>query len=117
MSIRFIVRMTHWLNAIALFVLIPSGLRIFRAFPSFGPKIPQEDLLAVPPAADHRQRIGGRAAMALYLYVDLRGLGARCIWLINSSAATTSKSCSRGKTFPASGLWRGIISSSALSPR
>jgi len=46
----FIVRLTHWLNAIALFVLIPSGLRIFRAFPSFGPKIPQENLLRVPPA-------------------------------------------------------------------
>src|SRR5438105_9267105 len=46
----FVVRLTHWLNAIALFVLIPSGLRIFRAFPSFGPKIPQENLLAVPAA-------------------------------------------------------------------
>ena len=46
----FMVRFTHWLNAISLFVLIASGLRIFAAFPSFGPKIPQDDLFAVPPA-------------------------------------------------------------------
>jgi len=32
----FIVRLAHWLNAISLFVLIASGLRIFRAFASFG---------------------------------------------------------------------------------
>ena len=46
----FVVRLTHWLNAIALFVLVPSGLRIFTAFPGFGPKIPQENLLKVPGA-------------------------------------------------------------------
>jgi Ni/Fe-hydrogenase b-type cytochrome subunit len=39
----FIVRLAHWLNAVALFVMITSGLRIFRAFPSFGPKIPQQN--------------------------------------------------------------------------
>lgn len=44
----YVVRMAHWLNAISLFVLIGSGLRIFRAFPSFGPKIEQHDLLDVP---------------------------------------------------------------------
>ena len=32
----FIVRAAHWLNAVSLFVLIASGLRIFRAFASFG---------------------------------------------------------------------------------
>ena len=41
----FIVRLCHWINAVALFVLIGSGLQIFRAFPSFGAKIPQKDLL------------------------------------------------------------------------
>src|ERR1700685_4174586 len=43
-----IVRIAHWLNAAALFVLIGSGLQIFRAFPSFGPKLPQENFY-VPP--------------------------------------------------------------------
>ena len=41
----WVVRVAHWLNAVAVFVLITSGLRIFRAFPSFGPKIPQQNFL------------------------------------------------------------------------
>jgi thiosulfate reductase cytochrome b subunit len=44
----WVVRICHWLNAISLFVMIGTGLRIFRAFPAFGPKIPEKDLLAVP---------------------------------------------------------------------
>ena len=44
----FVVRFAHWLNAISLFVLIASGLRIFRAFPSFGPKVPQQNLINIP---------------------------------------------------------------------
>src|ERR1700730_5416745 len=42
------IRITHWVNAISLFVLVASGLRIFRAFPSFGPKIPENVLLDIP---------------------------------------------------------------------
>ena len=42
------IRFTHWLNAVSIFVLTASGLRIFRAFPSFGPKIPQKDFVDVP---------------------------------------------------------------------
>jgi len=44
-----IVRIAHWLNAVALVVLIMSGLRIFLAFPSFGPKIPQQNFFVLPP--------------------------------------------------------------------
>ena len=44
------VRICHWLNAISLFVMVGSGLQIFRAFPSFGAKIPQKDLLNWPKA-------------------------------------------------------------------
>jgi Ni/Fe-hydrogenase b-type cytochrome subunit len=43
-----IVRLCHWINAVALFVMVGSGLQIFRAFPSFGPKIPQSNLLDWP---------------------------------------------------------------------
>ena len=46
----FVVRLCHWLNAISLFVMVGSGLQIFRAFPSFGAKIPQKDLLNWPKA-------------------------------------------------------------------
>jgi Ni/Fe-hydrogenase b-type cytochrome subunit len=42
------IRITHWVNAISLFVMITSGWRIFRAFPSFGPKIPEKVLLDIP---------------------------------------------------------------------
>lgn len=42
------VRVCHWLNVGALFVMVGSGLQIFRAFPSFGPKIPQVNLLHWP---------------------------------------------------------------------
>src|SRR5947199_8734621 len=46
----FIVRLCHWVNALALLVLLFSGFQIFRAFPSFGAKIPQKDLLHWPKA-------------------------------------------------------------------
>lgn len=44
------IRFCHWLNAIALVVMVGSGLQIFTAFPSFGPKVPEKDLLQVPDA-------------------------------------------------------------------
>jgi thiosulfate reductase cytochrome b subunit len=42
------VRLAHWAMALAVPLLILSGLQIFRAFPGFGPKIPQQDLLDLP---------------------------------------------------------------------
>jgi Ni,Fe-hydrogenase I cytochrome b subunit len=44
----WLVRFTHWVNAISLVVLTMSGLQIYTAFPSFGAKIPQKDLWHVP---------------------------------------------------------------------
>ena len=44
----WVVRFAHWVNAVAVVVLMGTGLQIFRAFPSFGPKIPQKNLLDVP---------------------------------------------------------------------
>ena len=55
----FAIRVTHWLNAIALFVMVGSGLQIFRAFPSFGAKIPQQDLLNVPKSVALGGWLGG----------------------------------------------------------
>ena len=43
-----IVRLCHWVNAMALLVMVGSGLQIFRAFPSFGAKIPQKVLINWP---------------------------------------------------------------------
>ena len=56
-----VVRLTHWLNAIVLVVMAGSGLEIFAAFPSFGGKIPQHDLIELPEAL----RLGGWLGGAL----------------------------------------------------
>jgi Ni/Fe-hydrogenase b-type cytochrome subunit len=53
------IRFTHWLSAIAVLVLVTSGLQIFIAFPSFGPKIPERDLLNVPKALTLGGWLGG----------------------------------------------------------
>lgn len=54
-----IVRLTHWASAASVVVMIMSGLQIFAAFPSFGPKIPQSDLLHVPGALGLGGWLGG----------------------------------------------------------
>src|ERR1700758_1833252 len=59
------VRFCHWLNTLSLFVMAGSGLQIFRAFPSFGPKIPQHDLLIVPKSL----ALGGWLGGALQWYM------------------------------------------------
>jgi len=56
-----IVRACHWIIALSLAVLIPSGVEVFAAFPSFGDKVPQADLF-VPPSA---LRLGGWLGGAL----------------------------------------------------
>ena len=53
------IRITHWVNAISLFVMVASGLRIFRAFPSFGPKIPEKVLLDIPKSITIGGWLGG----------------------------------------------------------
>src|SRR5262245_17967092 len=54
------VRFCHWANACAIAVLTFSGLQIFDAFPSFGPKIPQYDVIeSVPEAVTLGGWLGG----------------------------------------------------------
>ena len=53
------VRLCHWANTVSLFVLIGSGLQIFRAFPSFGSKVPQHTLVNVPKALALGGWLGG----------------------------------------------------------
>jgi Ni/Fe-hydrogenase b-type cytochrome subunit len=55
------VRFCHWLNSVSLLVLAASGLRILSAFPSFGPKIPEQDFWNVP----HFLTLGGWLGGAL----------------------------------------------------
>ncbi len=55
----FPIRLTHWVNVISLFVMVTSGLRIFRVFPSFGPKIPEKVLLDIPKSITLGGWLGG----------------------------------------------------------
>ncbi|HEX5110489.1 MAG TPA: cytochrome b/b6 domain-containing protein [Vicinamibacterales bacterium] len=64
------VRLSHWVAAGAVAVLVMSGLEIFAAFPSFGGKIPQHDLLALPEAI----RLGGWLGGALQWHVTFAAL-------------------------------------------
>jgi Ni/Fe-hydrogenase b-type cytochrome subunit len=64
------VRFCHWLNTIALFVMAGSGLRIFIAFPSFGPKVPEKDLLNVPASLT----LGGWLGGALQWHITFAGI-------------------------------------------
>src|ERR1700720_3104734 len=69
----FVVRLCHWVNAVSLLVMVGSSLQIFRAFPSFGAKIPQKDLLQLAQSFCARRMVGRRASVAPHLYVDLHG--------------------------------------------
>jgi Ni/Fe-hydrogenase b-type cytochrome subunit len=57
----FLIRLTHWLSALALFLMAGSGLQIYRAFPAFGDKLPPHDFLRLP----GRYTIGGWLGGAL----------------------------------------------------
>ena len=74
------VRFCHWLNAASLFVMVASGLQIFRAFPSFGAKIPQKNLLNWPKSFALGGWLGGGlqwhlSFMWLYIATGLFYLG------------------------------------------
>jgi len=70
------VRFSHWLNAISLFVLSMSGLQIFRAFPSFGPRLPEKVLVHVPPAVTLGGWLGGALQWHLTFMWIFMGTGA-----------------------------------------
>ncbi len=73
----WVVRLCHWTNAVVLVVLVMSGLQIFTAFPSFGAKIPETDLVTNVPAAI---RLGGWLAGALQWHFTF-------MWIFAASAA------------------------------
>jgi Ni/Fe-hydrogenase b-type cytochrome subunit len=72
----FIVRLCHWVNAVSLFVMVGSGMQIFRAFPSFGAKIPQHDLLNWPKAFAIGGWLGGALQWHLTFMWIYMGSGA-----------------------------------------
>jgi len=102
------IRITHWVNAISLFVMVTSGLRIFRAFPSFGPKIPEQVLLTIP----RYVTLGGWLGGALQWHFTF-------MWFFVASgvlyvayqvfSATIAPCCSCLAMWPACGRWPDTI--------
>src|SRR5207302_8892821 len=75
-----IVGLCLWINTVALFVLLGSGLQIFRAFPSFGRKIPQHNLINWPTSLALGGWLGGALQwhltfMWIYIATGLLYLG------------------------------------------
>jgi Ni/Fe-hydrogenase b-type cytochrome subunit len=71
------VRFCHWATAVSITVLTMSGLQIFTAFPSFGPKVPQTDLIERVPEAI---RLGGWLGGALQWHFTF-------MWIFAATAA------------------------------
>jgi Ni/Fe-hydrogenase b-type cytochrome subunit len=65
-----VVRLCHWLSALATAVLIGSGLELFTAFPSFGDKLPPREVF-VPPDF---MRLGGWLGGALQWHLTFAWL-------------------------------------------
>jgi thiosulfate reductase cytochrome b subunit len=71
----YLVRLTHWVSAISITVMIFSGIGIFRAFPSFGAKIPQKDLVSIPRWMGLGGWLGGSLQWHLTFMWPLMGSG------------------------------------------
>lgn len=80
------VRMAHWINAVAVTVLTLSGLQIFNAFPSFGEKVPQQDLIAAIPRA---VTLGGWLGGALQWHLTFTWVftGAGLLYVVSQVAS------------------------------
>jgi thiosulfate reductase cytochrome b subunit len=70
------VRLAHWAIALAVPLLALSGLQIFRAFPSFGAKIPERDLLDLPLWAGLGGWLGGALRWHFTFFWLFLGAGA-----------------------------------------
>ncbi len=80
------VRFFHWTNAVAMVVMVSSGLQIFSAFPSFGAKIPQRDLIeAVPEAITLGGWLGG-ALQWHFTFMWIFALGG--LWYVAAQLAS-----------------------------
>ena len=91
-SIRVWVRVTHWINALAMLVMIGSGWQIYNASPLFGFAFPERD---------HARRLARRrAAVAFRGDVGAGGqrprLSSRSVSRPAASAASCCRSARRG---------------------
>ncbi len=80
------VRFAHWVNAVTISVLTMSGLQIFNAFPSFGDKVPQVDLISAVPQA---VTLGGWLGGALQWHFTFMWIfiGAALLYVLYQAAS------------------------------
>jgi len=97
------VRLCHWTNAVAIAVLALSGLRIFNAFPSFGSKIPERDLIeAVPQAITIGGWLGGALQWHFtFMWIFAGGVVSYVLWQLSSGHYETVVFTTRD----VSGVW------------
>ena len=89
--------------------MVGSGLQIFRAFPSFGAKIPQKDLVHWPQGMALGGWLGGGLQWHLSFHVDVHRRPAPFIWDTRFSAGTISQVLFRAERHP-----RGLADGAAL---
>ncbi len=79
----WLIRLTHWLNAVALVVMAGSGIQILRAFPAFGPKVPEHDIVNIPRAL----ALGGWLAGGLQWHLTFMWifLGAGVLYVVTQA--------------------------------
>ncbi len=67
----FVVRLCHWINTVALFVMVGSGLTDFSCFSQLRGEDSAKRFAALAAGVRYRRMAGRGAAMASDLYVDL----------------------------------------------
>jgi len=85
----YLVRLCHWLSAISITAMVGSGIEIFRAFPSFGAKIPERDIVGIPAWAGFGDWLGG----ALQIHFTFMWLfaGAGFVYAISQAVTRNYK--------------------------
>ncbi|HEX2445562.1 MAG TPA: cytochrome b/b6 domain-containing protein [Vicinamibacterales bacterium] len=98
----WIVRATHWLNAVLLGILIASGLEIFAAFPSFGQKIPETRLLETPAFLRLGGWLGGGLQWHLAFMWPFMATGVLYVWysLVTRRGKVTADLYNRFRSAP-----------------
>ena len=70
-----VIRITHWVNAVSLTVMILSGIQIFAAFPSFSDKVPSIISLPIRRSSRRPALADGFADWLLVDGLRVRGIG------------------------------------------
>ena len=114
------VRFTHWLNTIALFVMVGSGLADLPRLSQFRRKNSAARSPQLAEGLRHRRLVGRSPAVAPHLYVDLHGNRNFLSWISGIFRKLPAGAVFCAAICVASGRWRATIfcsDPSLLQPR